>query len=68
MTNHRPNLYPGPCCRRHNTTQPEAGEPRVTATCCIDWISDQGNEVKVTPRLYCRACCPVCGGASQCGF
>ncbi len=57
---HNPNLYPGPCCRRHRKAQPEDGEPRVKATCCVDEITDNGCEVKITPRLYCRACCPVC--------
>lgn len=60
MTNHRPNLYPGPCCRRHNTTQPEAGEPRVPATCCVESITVDRYTAKSTPRLYCRSCCPVC--------
>lgn len=42
------------------TRNQRTGEPRVKATCCVDEITDNGYEVKITPRLYCRACCPVC--------
>lgn len=62
VMNHAPNTFGAPCCNRHTTNgDPEASEPRRRGDCLIREVTEQDGTFVMTPRIYCRECCPVCG-------